>query len=325
VFAASLEQAEQLMRAAEVIGPAARPLPLFYALSQAGRAIAAARLPDSAWRLAGHGLSAPPHDGVTDLLRRVVKPKAEPEKALIAGRRSSFAGVADAIGSDHLTGPVHLGAVWAAMPDLMAPVPQIPGLDPAWRRPLRAYPAHWALDANARRKIAYNRPLELLLGGLPVDPNPDTSFDPDALLAEMGEHYPTSAGVAAPGWLKTHPARTLRGPAPTGESLPLFCWPDVRSLATAAELGAIAANYRGRGVRLLVPRIAAKDSLSPLMLWWVLLFGLSSLARYDPELWVAALNVNSSPQAVPIEAALTEALEALPDLILAALTGKRPS
>jgi hypothetical protein len=62
------------------------------------------------------------------------------------------------------------------------------------------------------------------------------------------------------------------------------------------------------------------DFLSPLMLWWVLLFGLSSVARYDPELWVAALDVNRSKQAVPIEAALAEALIALPELILAALT-----
>jgi hypothetical protein len=56
------------------------------------------------------------------------------------------------------------------------------------------------------------------------------------------------------------------------------------------------------------------------MLWWVLMFGLSSVARYDPEVWVAALDVNTSEQAVPIEAALDVALEALPELILDALT-----
>ncbi len=57
VFASSLERAEQLMKAASNVGHAARPLPLFYALSQAGRAIAAARLADN-WRLSGHGLQA---------------------------------------------------------------------------------------------------------------------------------------------------------------------------------------------------------------------------------------------------------------------------
>jgi YaaC-like Protein len=55
VFVSALEQAEQLMNAAAAVGPAASPLLLFYAVSQAGRAIAAARL-DDPWRLAGHGL-----------------------------------------------------------------------------------------------------------------------------------------------------------------------------------------------------------------------------------------------------------------------------
>lgn len=59
VFASALEQSEQLMRAARDVGPAACPLPLFYALSQAGRAIAAAHLADNEWRLAGGGLSVP--------------------------------------------------------------------------------------------------------------------------------------------------------------------------------------------------------------------------------------------------------------------------
>jgi YaaC-like Protein len=61
------------------------------------------------------------------------------------------------------------------------------------------------------------------------------------------------------------------------------------------------------------------------MLWWALLFGLSSIARYDPETWIDALVVNDSELAVPIEAALDVALEALPELILDALTPPRAS
>jgi hypothetical protein len=58
------------------------------------------------------------------------------------------------------------------------------------------------------------------------------------------------------------------------------------------------------------------------MLWWLLLFGLSSVARYDPELWVAELDVNAPEKnAVAIEAALEAALTALPELILEALGG----
>ena len=60
VFGAALEQFEQLLRAAEVSGPASAPLPLFYALSQAGRAIAAARMTDpQRWDYFGHGIWHP--------------------------------------------------------------------------------------------------------------------------------------------------------------------------------------------------------------------------------------------------------------------------
>jgi hypothetical protein len=41
VYGAALAQFDELIAAASVVGPASRPLPLFYALSQAGRAVAA--------------------------------------------------------------------------------------------------------------------------------------------------------------------------------------------------------------------------------------------------------------------------------------------
>ncbi len=54
IFRAALQQFEDLMRAAVAAGPAARPLPLFYALSQAGRAIIATRGNE---QHDGHGLT----------------------------------------------------------------------------------------------------------------------------------------------------------------------------------------------------------------------------------------------------------------------------
>jgi hypothetical protein len=88
------------MRAAAEVGSAARPLPLFYAVSQAGRAIAAARLEDP-WRLAGHGLKVrAPEDTSAGLLRHRVKPDGGPTSG---ERRQAFAGVAEATGSAQLT------------------------------------------------------------------------------------------------------------------------------------------------------------------------------------------------------------------------------
>ena len=55
-FVMALEQAEQLFIAAENTGPAARPLPLFYGLSQAGRALLATKVPGDPWRPRSHGI-----------------------------------------------------------------------------------------------------------------------------------------------------------------------------------------------------------------------------------------------------------------------------
>lgn len=295
------------MRAAENVGTAASPLLLFYAVSQAGRAITAARL-DDPWRLSGHGLKAPtPADPSIDLLRRVVKPEGT---GVSKGRRQSFAGVAEATGSAQLTSALELGAVWAAIPDLMPPLPQ-PSLDGEnWIRPLRVFRP--AVD-TAHVMLADMRPFELLIDGLPPE------ADLDTLYRCLGD-YPAAEGAYmwhTPGMNDDSIVTQPSGIGP----LPVFCWPDVPTnvYARAQRLEAIAPDYRRLGTHLLLPRAGIQDALSPLMLWWALLFGLSSIARYDPETWVAALAVNDSELAVPIEAALEAALDVLPELILDAL------
>src|SRR5262249_1907144 len=56
MFSAALQQSQALFEAARAVGPLARPIPLFYALSQAGRAIAAAWLTQD-WQIGEHGLT----------------------------------------------------------------------------------------------------------------------------------------------------------------------------------------------------------------------------------------------------------------------------
>lgn len=60
VFGSALVQAEQLLTAAGAAGYASRPILLFYGLSQAGRAIAAAwtAADNDSYRLNGHGIRA---------------------------------------------------------------------------------------------------------------------------------------------------------------------------------------------------------------------------------------------------------------------------
>jgi hypothetical protein len=82
-YRAALEQAEQLMKAAASTGPAAQPLPLFYALSQFGRAMAAAApsldTSTGEFRLKGHGVRATNLDGVDR--RGVASVKVHGEKS----------------------------------------------------------------------------------------------------------------------------------------------------------------------------------------------------------------------------------------------------
>jgi hypothetical protein len=227
------------------------------------------------------------------------------------GRRQSFAGVAEATGSGQISSALELGAVWAAIPELMPPLPQPPLEDAAWIRPLRVFRPMF--DA-AHMRLADMRPLELLIDGLP-------DADLDTLLRCLGD-YPTAEGAYMWHTLGMRQDVLITQPSAVG-MLPVFCWPDVPTNVQlrTRRLNGIAPDYRGLGTHLLFPRAGGKHALSPLMLWWVLLFGLSGIARYDPELWIGALDANNSRLAVPIEAALDTALEALPDLILDALTG----
>jgi hypothetical protein len=92
VFA--LEQAEQMFRAAATVGVATRPLQVFYGLSQAGRAIAAAAsgLTGDGWELAGYGIRC---DSVT-LRGPLPDIRLEAGKA---GGKTSFVRLSELLGS----------------------------------------------------------------------------------------------------------------------------------------------------------------------------------------------------------------------------------
>jgi len=103
IYGAALAQFDELLAASRASGPASRPLTLFYALSQAGRAIAAAHAPD-AWRLHRHGLAMSDLDLDDPLSVRIRRPQRRPSKN--PERVDSFAGVAQATGSPLIAQPV---------------------------------------------------------------------------------------------------------------------------------------------------------------------------------------------------------------------------
>ena len=108
VFSAALQQFDELIVASDRAGPASAPLTLFYALSQAGRAIAADRCTDDRWDFEGHGLQAT--DDRENVGATVIKPKPRKD------RRDAFVVVSDATSSAPLTAPVELSRVWASLP-----------------------------------------------------------------------------------------------------------------------------------------------------------------------------------------------------------------
>lgn len=125
-FGAGLEQAEQLWRASEAVGPIASPLLLFYGLTQAGRAICAAGLPGSAWRPAeSHGLAfeltLPKSGANLDLATVLVKPSG----------RGLVQQVARILNSPVLKGPATLSALLASLDaQLLFTDRQVPDLHP---------------------------------------------------------------------------------------------------------------------------------------------------------------------------------------------------
>jgi len=120
-FGAALEQSEQLFAAAGAVGCEARALPLFYASSQAGRAITAMSSKDD-WKSSSHGIMAKQLDGsVWDV-------------QLQNQKKGLFISVADEIRSSGLVGAVRLGHVLASIPEVSSTVPRAASVTPALLR-----------------------------------------------------------------------------------------------------------------------------------------------------------------------------------------------
>jgi hypothetical protein len=289
-FWSALQQFEELLDAAAMAGPASRPLPLFYALSQAGRAITAAHglVP---WELRGHGLKLS-EDTSQCLLERTVK--RQPNKA----ENDSFLRVSRTIGSDVLKGSVELGAVWASLPY---------DLPKAWAQ-------KWPTALRVERTA---RPSRIEMEDVPAQVTGFDQLTVDAI-RQLLEHYPRAQGWQLPG-----------GPF-FGQQTPQG-WKTVLAWRAAgrndderlAKLSEVAPEYRRRDHHWLRPAVGSRRNyLKPLAAWWILLYGLSMVARYEPAEWADILAVNSSDLAAPLESLLDNAMLDVPQLVLEALDGQ---
>ncbi|WP_409497004.1 YaaC family protein [Amycolatopsis sp. cmx-11-12] len=322
-FVAALRQAEELAEAASSTSYATKALPLFYSLSQAGRAIAAAHLPDP-WRLRWHGLSV--REDAEQILDTIVSPASRAQ--------DSYQGTATAIGSPGLSGPTSLGALWTANPDLLEVSPPAtagqwppaitiplgtlkppPGSDPGYGT--SAVSTDGTVSTAVDIQGTTGAEITTALCGYP---SLREAFGVKQGLMGGEEAGPSDVVVRSDDRFGRSLA-TIGLPCPSTTTMTEM-WDRQRAFASIVETDR--AQPRTEPPQLVgfaLPEIAGGPSPHPLMLWWALLLGLSSLTRYEPAAWSAAIDLDASELAVPLEQVLEIAEDRLPARILESLRG----
>jgi hypothetical protein len=218
------------------------------------------------------------------------------------GDSNQFAVFCRAIGSTRLTATTKLTELWATVPQ----VERVAGLG------AEATPV---LGLNARQPSDGPAVSAFIEGPMAADlpPDPDQAA---AVLRKRLAPYPGAADT-----LVIQPPYPAHVPVSKGPVVEI-AWRSADGTARAVELAAPGLGPEGSG-HYLWPGVGARQEvLKPLAAWWVILLALSSVARYEPDLWLAALARDQSVLAIPIEEALAVAREMLPWFILHALRGE---
>jgi len=300
LFQSSLEQCEQFLGAAGDTGYATRPVQLFYALSQAGRAIVAASplIGSQGWRVSGHGLSAGTSAAVAA------------DVSVTATRAGLFPAVAAAMGVQALVPdePAALRDLWPLLPET-ADVPlTASSLLPA----LLFFPDQWSETGTfARARVEW----------IPGQVH-DLYGQDRARVKEHLDHYPALRGsklrASQPAggldWRSAGLGMGLSVEWRSGEP-PLL----LADSKTPGDLGV--ACYRSADDYVVTPAIGSMTTgLHPLLALWAVLLALSSLARYEPANWSKMIDIDRSAEANPIEHLLEEAADSVPTAVLHLLT-----
>lgn len=287
LFSSALHQAEQQFRAAITVGPESRPLNLFYGLSQAGRAVAAAAslrgsIPA---QLNGHGIKCIDLQNfrqmnIPDLSTLKVRSDAGSPQA-------SFPVLSDLLKSPDLSSAINFVELCEML------------VEPQFHAPLRP-PQHPVLLARGDALLGPegSGTRYLHLEGVPASVDVGNKH----VYAKFSAAYPSLAGST---FDKVEGLSKGRDGRSDTQSIQVS-WVD--------SCGPFTSTYRQSPVVLPAPP-GGNHPMDPLMIWWAVLYGLSMLARYEPASWTKLIDVNASSSAVPIEFLLNTALEAVPDLL----------
>lgn len=293
-FQAALGQFEALFTAARQVSNESRPILLFYGVSQAVRAVAAAApaLRNEQYLLRGHGQK------VSDLTQKDVRAlTCKLEKT------GSLPTLMDLLGMERWQSPVGLGQLWAA----------IPGLDPLREDDTApvAVEADFQYDSTSGSLVR-----EVTARWIPMRTfNVDMADDRAVLQAALAM-YPTLGDTADP---------EPRQHAPASWSTPQMVGRSQRhvSISRSVPTRPDHADYCAQVVmddKWLIPTLGGSASVPEhLVLWWSLLHALSMRARYEPRGWRHDLDMDVSPSAVPLDKAMKQALRLAPELIASAI------
>jgi hypothetical protein len=295
-YGTALEQFEELLGAAATASPGVRPLPLFYALSQAGRAIAAAYLAHD-WKLHGHGISCG-ELSVDNVLQLEIKPWKDADRS----EPDSFHSVTQATACEAPTEAMKLGALWSALPQvsrLIADVPEV-----------KQWPDALVVLEHDDEVMSPLWDPTRVKAGLLSTRYPIGSF----ALENALDRYPNSGCVVA----RRTDGSIAQFHTPRGPVLDIY-WPaDTPDLpGRRTTLDRIAPSAPG-GDRWWRPRVGGAE-MNDLMMWWALLFGLSMLARYEPAGWNGMLDLDHNPIAAHLIRLMDAAVDVVPELVLRVL------
>lgn len=317
-FSTSLDQAEELWQASELIRPNASPIVLFYSLTQAARALCAVRVPGDDW-------NAVPAHGLTLLAPDAQGDQAPPlEKITVKAKRKGFVQQVAAL----LHSPVLEGAV--TLRELLCSLPEHRELmlfDSVDARPLEVH------DSTSLSRSSSEPSNEVVAVVEPLPPELVRSQETEAGYREMLP--PTLAEVVS--WLARYPMLAAAGsPSVVGYVNPMgltrspqfgvrlhWVLPEAIPVGQSSKwfrsIVDVVTDERGGAGHsgIAIPAVAGNAAaLDPLIAWWIVLYTCSMLARYHPRSWVALLDVDSSTSAVALERVLELARAVVPGLLL---------
>lgn len=301
-FDAALEQSEQLFAAAETVGVQSRPLLVFYGLSQAGRAIAAASTAaaNDEWKLSGHGIRALglANAGTTGLAAVSVQDQ----------QSGSFIRLAEMLDAGSLPEPTRLGALWPLLPDLGR----------RFRLPGETGPVPLSVTPASAGPGGPTSLVRVRVGPLPMEVAAPAPAEAPKVDWDAGQRDWPGERQAVRQFLDQYPALTRsRFVSPRGNPVGL----------TGDGLGGLTAELDLprdaddrlvdiRNVQWAFPALHGTDKPQhPLLVWWALSYALSMLARYEPRVWADMVSISGSGYAAAIEHLLSQSLIALPELI----------